>query len=113
MSLTYAYLLDAAPTAPAAPYNAAGGVADFSQYYDPATYWQNYSQTWSANYEASAAGQQAAYYQQQQQGTYGQQDGAAAAISHAAAFNQQHNDDLSLVGECVRVKLFAAASFNL
>lgn len=85
-------------------------MTDFSQYYDPSTYWQNsaaaYSQqTWPTTYDSTAVGQTdyAAYYQQQMQNqtTFTQQqNGATAAISHATTYSH-HNEDLALVGKII------------
>ncbi|XP_031632332.1 tRNA selenocysteine 1-associated protein 1 [Contarinia nasturtii] len=61
---------------------ATNSIADFSQYYDPTTYWQNnslYGQQTSQWYDPSTA---AAYYQQQ----------AAAHIQQENATIQQQND---------------------
>ncbi|XP_055589633.1 tRNA selenocysteine 1-associated protein 1 [Uranotaenia lowii] len=59
--------------------------ADYSQYYDPTTYWQNYS-AWQGYYDSTAATDPYAAYQMQTQAVQ------AAAIDPTAAYAQQSYD---------------------
>lgn len=79
-------------------------MADFSQYYDPSTYWQNpslygQSQTW-ATYDPSTVADYAAYYQQQAT-AHIQQENTTVQPNESTllpqAYNQQ-NEDITLVG---------------
>lgn len=83
---------------------ASNAITDFSQYYDPSTYWQygqTASQAWAA-YDPSTAADFAAYYQQQasahiqQENSANQNPNESTAMTHI--YNQQ-NEDLTLIGE--------------
>lgn len=82
-------------------------IMDFSQYYDPSTYWQNtslYGQStqWGTYDPSTVAADFAAYYQQQAS-AHNQQDNATAQQQNETTlmtqmYNQQ-NEDLTLIGE--------------
>lgn len=70
---------------------------DYSQYYDPSTYWQGYQNAWQGYYDQTGAAptaeqQVAAYYQQQQQ-----HPTATEAWSNYEM--PQEDDELALVGK--------------
>lgn len=87
---------------------ASSSVTDFSQYYDPSTYWQSSygqtaSQTWPT-YDTSATTQTdyAAYYQQQASAHIQQQNALAQSANGATAVSTAYShqtEDLALVGE--------------
>uniref|UniRef100_U5EYT5 tRNA selenocysteine-associated protein 1 n=1 Tax=Corethrella appendiculata TaxID=1370023 RepID=U5EYT5_9DIPT len=62
-----------------------GATTDYSQYYDPATYWQNYS-AWQGYYDQTAAAQTA-----DPSTYYSQMAGATDPNAYLAAQQQQHH----------------------
>lgn len=89
---------------------------DYSQYYDPTTYWQGYGSQWPG-YEQPAHGDYSAYYQQQAAAHVQQQH--SAAPHHTASVGagsgagnpdgwydqQQEDDDLALVEHKVTIDI--------
>lgn len=80
--------------------SATNTVADFSQYYDPSSYWQNPAlygqsapQTW-AGYDTTMVADYTAYYQQQAATAAQQSDSAQALQAYS-----QPTGDLALVGK--------------
>lgn len=82
-------------------------ITEFSQYYDPSTYWQNTAlygqsapQTWAAYDPTTAAADYAAYYQQQAV-AHIQQENATTQPNDSSHMSQAYNQqDITLVGEC-------------
>lgn len=79
---------------------------DFSQYYDPSTYWQNTSiygqttsQTWTPYDPNAVAVDYAAYYQQQTATNVPQESSATQNNTVPNHIFNQQNEDLTLVGE--------------
>lgn len=98
---------------------AANAITDFSQYYDPSTYWQ-YGQTstqaWAAYDPSTAAADFAAYYQQQASAHIQQENAVAQNQTETTAITQmynQQNEDLTLIGEFFLRTYFFCFSKNL
>lgn len=92
-------------SAEAAPV-AISSLNDFSQYYDPSTYWQNTSiygqttsQTWAPYDPNAVAADYAAYYQQQTAANVPQESSATQNNTVSNQIFNQQNEDLTLVGE--------------
>lgn len=82
---------------------------DYSQYYDPTTYWQGYNTTWQGYEQPQTTGDYSAYYQQQavahvqqqqqqQQHNHQSIGGGEGWSAHGHYEHQQEDDDLALVG---------------
>lgn len=52
------------PTATSIVSSAYSASGDYSQYYDPTTYWQNYNAAWQGYYDPATTSDPSAYYQQ-------------------------------------------------
>lgn len=100
---------------------AVSNLNDFSQYYDPSTYWQNSSmygtapQAWPTYDPNTVAVDYAAYYQQQTTTANMSQDNSAAQNDATSNQIYNQNEDLTLVGERYSVwfDLFRLISINL
>lgn len=90
---------------------ASNAITDFSQYYDPSTYWQ-YGQTstqaWAAYDPSTVAADFAAYYQQQASAHIQQENAVAQTPNETTAMTQiynQPNEDLTLIGKFYQEKI--------
>lgn len=84
---------------------ATNAITDFSQYYDPSTYWQygqTSSQTWAAYDPSTVAADFAAYYQQQASAHIQQENTVTPNQNEPTVISQiynQQSEDLTLIGE--------------
>lgn len=78
---------------------------DYSQYYDPSTYWQGYSNAWQGYYDQSQTDTTSSYYQQNSTQAVTHAAEAWAAAAQQGYENAQDDDEFKLVGKLSSISL--------